>query len=116
MADWLRGQSSKAPRPAPGQAPAGTDPKFAAVYELRTGAPNEAGPLAREIYAFCPDVVDQGFGCLDELLEMSEETGRAIPPHLQALVEGIDFEDEDFGLEILARDLKARRAVDLWWD
>ena len=35
---------------------------------------------------------------------------------VRALVEGIDFRDEDFGLQILQRDLRATRRVALWWD
>jgi hypothetical protein len=72
--------------------------------------------LAREIYTFCPDVVEQGFGCLGEMIEMSEETGREVPPEVRVLVEGIDFDDDDSGIEILKRDLVAQRVVRLWWD
>lgn len=78
--------------------------------------PEDLSGLAQEIHAFCPDVVEQGFGCMDEMVEMYEETGREVPPHLQPLIEGIDFTKEGFGLEILARDLKARRQIVLWWD
>jgi len=46
----------------------------------------------------------------------AEETGREIRPELQVLVNGIDFEDDGFGLEILQRDVKATRRVALWWD
>jgi ankyrin repeat protein len=78
--------------------------------------PEPLADLAREIYEFCPDVVEQGFGCMDEMVSMAEETGRELRPDLQALVDGIDFTDEGFGLEILQRDLKTTQRVALWWD
>jgi len=78
--------------------------------------PEDLGSFASEIYEFCPDIVDQGFGCMDEAVDMFEETGQEIPAELQALTLGIDFEAEDFGLEILQRDLKAKRSLALWWD
>lgn len=78
--------------------------------------PDDVDTLAREIYAFCPDVIEQGFGCFDEMIEMNEVTGGDLPPDIRALVEGIDFDDDDFGLEILKRDMVAQRVVRLWWD
>lgn len=78
--------------------------------------PEDAAPLAREIYEFCPDTVDQNFGCYEEMLDAAEETGEEIPPHVLELVEGIDFEDEHYGLELLRRSLKRDKAVVLWWD
>ena len=32
------------------------------------------------------------------------------------LVDGVDFEDEDFGMELLKRSLQTDRLVALWWD
>jgi hypothetical protein len=78
--------------------------------------PHDLAAFAREIYALCPDIVDQGFGCMGDMVEMVEETGRSLPENVRALIDGIDFADESFGLEILQRDLAARRAVALWWD
>lgn len=78
--------------------------------------PEDLAPFAREIYEFCPDVVDQGFGCMDDMVDMFEETGQDLPAELGALIENIDFEDPDFGLEILQRDLKTHRSLALWWD
>jgi len=81
-----------------------------------TNLPEDVSALAREIYALCPDVVDQGHGCMDDMLSMAEESGQELPPDLAALVDGIDFGDEDFGLLILQHDLKAKRQVARWWD
>jgi len=78
--------------------------------------PEDLASFASEVYEFCPDVIEQGFGCMGEMVEMSEETGRDIPADIQALIEGVDFEDSNYGLTLLTRDLKARRCVALWWD
>ena len=86
------------------------------VLVVFTSLPDDLGALAREIYETCPDVIDQGYGCMDDMVTAAEETGQQIPPELRGLVEGIDFDAEDIGLEILQRDLKAKRRVALWWD
>lgn len=53
---------------------------------------------------------------MDDMLQMVEETGQSISPELMKLLEGIDFSQEDFGLEILQRDLRENKLVRLWWD
>ncbi len=72
--------------------------------------------FAREIYAFCPDIVDQGFGEMTEAAEQFEETGRGLPDDMKQLLDGLDPDDEDFGLQVLGRWLRTHRAVGLWWD
>lgn len=72
--------------------------------------------LSEEIYDFCPDVIDQGFGCMDDMLDMLEEQGLEADEATQALIAGVDFEDENFGLELLARSLAADQQLNLWWD
>ncbi len=42
--------------------------------------------------------------------------GGALPVEMQELIEGVDFEDENYGLEILKRELVRKRRVTLWWD
>lgn len=72
--------------------------------------------LGNEIYEFCPDVIDQGFGCMDDMVEMAEEVGQELPEDVQVLIQGIDFNDENFGLELLVRSLSATKSVSFWWD
>ncbi|MEQ8618148.1 MAG: DUF4253 domain-containing protein [Lacipirellulaceae bacterium] len=78
--------------------------------------PDDTRALAEEIYEFCPDTVDQGFGCYDEMIEMVEEMGQEIPPEALELLEGVDLSEESYGVELLARALKRDKAVALWWD
>jgi hypothetical protein len=68
--------------------------------------------FVRDVYDFCPDLVDQGTGCVAEMIEEMGE----VPPEMQKLVEGVNLEDEDYGLEILKREIQMRKNVTLWWD
>ncbi|AIE73383.1 MULTISPECIES: DUF4253 domain-containing protein [unclassified Synechocystis] len=78
--------------------------------------PGDLEALAREIYEFCPDVIDQGFGCFDDALPMMMASGQEVPPETEALLTGVDWNDPDFGLTILKNSLHQDRAVFLWWD
>ncbi|MBE9240229.1 DUF4253 domain-containing protein [Synechocystis salina] len=72
--------------------------------------------LAREIYEFCPDVIDQGFGCIDDAFPMMMSAGQELPPETQVLLAGVDWNDPDFALTILQNSLRQDQAVFLWWD
>jgi uncharacterized protein DUF4253 len=78
--------------------------------------PRDMDAFARDLYKFCPDVVDQGTGCVHELLESMEEMGEEISPEMAKLIEGVDFSDENYGVEILKREIEQNRAIQLWWD
>jgi hypothetical protein len=78
--------------------------------------PQDMDAFVADLYEFCPDLVDQGTGCMQEIIESMEEMGREIPPATQKLIEGVDFDDENYGLEILKRELQAKKSVTLWWD
>jgi hypothetical protein len=78
--------------------------------------PEDLDSFARDVYDFCPDTVDQGFGCIEEMIGAAEERGEDIPEDIKELVEGVNFEDEDYGIELLKRSLKRDMKVCLWWD
>lgn len=78
--------------------------------------PDNLQELAIEIYDFCPDVIDQGYGCMDDMLSMMSESGQEINEEIRALLEGVDMNNPDFGLQILANVLKIEQKVSLWWD
>ncbi len=69
-----------------------------------------------EIYEFCPDVIDQNFGCMDEMIETMKETGRDLPPHIAELIDGVNFEDDGFGKTLLEKSLRTSKSLGLWWD
>lgn len=93
-----------------------TDIEFDAVTVRFATVPDDTRPLADEIYEFCPDTVDQHYGCFEEMLDAAEEMGEEIDPAVAELVEGVNFKDEDYGVVLLARALKHDPIVQLWWD
>lgn len=78
--------------------------------------PADMDAFVKDLYAFCPDLVDQGTGCVAEMLEMAAETGEDIPANMQELIKGVNLDDENYGLEILKRELQRDKKVMLWWD
>lgn len=78
--------------------------------------PEPLDQLAREIYDFCPDVIDQGFGCIDDLVAMQARDGQEIAPEWARLIHGVDLQHPDAGLILLQRSLSDTRSVALWWD
>jgi hypothetical protein len=81
-----------------------------------TTLPDDMDAFARDLYDFCPDLVDQGTGCVHEMLESLEEIGEELDPETAKLIEGVDFNDEKYGLEILKRQVEQNKAISLWWD
>ena len=78
--------------------------------------PENMDAFVRDLYEFCPDLVDQGTGCLHEFLEVADESGEELSPEMKKMVEGVDFTDENYGLEILKREIQLKKCVTLWWD
>ena len=78
--------------------------------------PKDMDAFARDLYEFCPDLVDQGTGCLHEFLDVVDETGEALTSESKQLIEGVDFTDENYGVEILKREIQRNKKVTLWWD
>jgi hypothetical protein len=78
--------------------------------------PADMDAFVKELYAFCPDLVDQGTGCVAEMVEMADEMGEELPPGMKELIDGVDLSDENYGLEILKRELQRGKKVMLWWD
>ena len=78
--------------------------------------PSDVTSLAKELYEFCPDIIDQGFGVMDEMVEMAETGAFELDDEVKKMIEGIDFEDENFGLVLLERHLKEHSFIELWWD
>jgi hypothetical protein len=78
--------------------------------------PADMDAFARDLYEFCPDLVDQGTGCIHEMIEAMEEAGEEITPDIEKLIEGVDLTKPDYGVELLGREVKQKMAVTLWWD
>lgn len=78
--------------------------------------PEDLDELASDIYDFCPDVIEQHFGCMDDLVDVMEDSGQEISEDLAELIEDVDFEQENFGEELLQKSLRLTQQVALWWD
>ncbi|MDS3861543.1 DUF4253 domain-containing protein [Thermosynechococcaceae cyanobacterium BACA0444] len=76
--------------------------------------PEELEGLAADIYQFCPDVIDQHFGCFDSFVE--DLAPADISPELAELIAGVDFADDEFGMVLLIKSLRINKGVGLWWD
>jgi Domain of unknown function (DUF4253) len=78
--------------------------------------PTDLDGFANELYAFCPNIVEQDFGCYPDILESAD----ALPPeyvaHVRALSDGIDFDDEDFAFQLLKKSLIQSKTVSFMWD
>jgi ankyrin repeat protein len=86
---------------------------FIAKFNL---LPDDLIKFSKEVYEFCPDIIDQGYGCMDGLAQMMTDSGCEIDPKTAELIKDIDFKDDDFGLLILQRDLKSTMSLSFWWD
>lgn len=81
-----------------------------------TSLPKDLDAFVAELYDFCPDLVDQGTGCVVEMIESMEEAEQEIPEELKKLIEGVDLEDPNYGIELLKRELVAKMQIQFWWD
>jgi Domain of unknown function (DUF4253) len=78
--------------------------------------PKDMNAFARELYDFCPDLVEQGTEGVAGTLELMKTAGRKPSKAMQKLIKGVDFDDKDFGIEILKRMVQQTKNVRLWWD
>jgi hypothetical protein len=78
--------------------------------------PHDVTLLVSEIYEFCPDITDQHFGYFKEMLEAAQEGKMDLPDSFYELIDGVDLEDKDYGLELLKKSLKRDKVISLLWD
>lgn len=78
--------------------------------------PADLTALAQEIYEFCPDTIDQGFGCFGDMIYAAEDMGEEVSEEILEFIQGVDLDDDNYGLELLQRSLKKDKLVSLWWD
>jgi len=74
--------------------------------------PADMDEFARELYKFCPYLVDQGTRSVIDNFGSPESA----PENARWLVEGLDFSDPNAPLEILKRQLRRKMKLRLWWD
>ncbi len=78
--------------------------------------PADLDAFAQELYAFCPNIIEQDFGNYEDILESAD----ALPPdyiaHVRRMSEGIDFEDPEYPFELLKKSLHETQQVAFMWD
>jgi Domain of unknown function (DUF4253) len=75
--------------------------------------PDDMDAFAAEVYAFCPDSVDQGFGLM---CEDDAEPDPDDPNCMAHICVDVDFADPNFGLHLLRNAIEASPRMVLWWD
>lgn len=93
-----------------------TEVDFATVKIKFYTLPFDLTQFCVEIYHFCPDSVEQGYGLIHEMVELAEETGEELDDSIKELIRGIDLEEDDYSLKMMAKDLPKRMELTLWWD
>lgn len=93
-----------------------SDVEFDTVTVTFRNLPDDLTDLAIEIYEFCPDTIDQHFGCFAESIAIMEGFEQDLAENVKALIQDVDLTDDDYGLELLKRSLALNNAVTLWWD
>jgi hypothetical protein len=93
-----------------------SDIEFDAVNVTFQKLPDDLTNLALEIYEFCPDTIEQHFGCMADFLESFEESGQDVPEDFREFIKDVDLTDDNYGLELLKRSLALNKLVSLWWD
>ncbi|MDR9402880.1 MAG: DUF4253 domain-containing protein [Halothece sp. Uz-M2-17] len=78
--------------------------------------PNDLDAFCQDIYEFCPDVIDQGYDCIPEMIEMAENRGQEVNAEIQDLIADVDLNAEEIGFILLKKDLPKRMQLTLWWD
>lgn len=78
--------------------------------------PEPLEDLVYEIAELCPDIVYQGYGVIDEMVESYEEMGQVLPERYASLVKGVDLTAENYWVELMKRDLKHSKEMVFWWD
>ncbi|MEY3302435.1 MAG: DUF4253 domain-containing protein [Pseudanabaena sp.] len=93
-----------------------SDIEFDSVTVTFNNLPEDLTDLAVEIYEFCPDTIEQHFGCIAEAIAITEGFGKELSEDIQTLIKDIDLTDDDYGFELLKRSLVINKTVPLWWD
>lgn len=78
--------------------------------------PDDLTGLTQEVYELCPNVIYQGFGCMDDMIEIMTQSEREIEPEIADLIKEIDVDNEEFNKKIIQKYLKLKKVLYLWWD
>ncbi len=81
-----------------------------------TKLPENLDEFAQELYAFCPNIIEQDFGNYEDILASAD----ALPPdyiaHVRRMSEGIEFTDPNYPFQLLKKSLLETKTVAFMWD
>ena len=78
--------------------------------------PDDLKAFCQNIYQFCPDTIDQGYGLFTEMTDDAASLGMNLPNNIYELMEDGASPETRYGLELMQRDLAQNKIVVLWWD
>ncbi|WP_442510512.1 DUF4253 domain-containing protein [Novipirellula sp. SH528] len=78
--------------------------------------PDDLNSFANDLYAFCPNILDQDFSQYPEILESADVLPADYIEQVRSFSEGIDFNDKDYDIQLLKRSLTKFRSVSFMWD
>lgn len=78
--------------------------------------PQNLDEFAKELYAFCPNIIEQDFGNYEDILESADDLPPEYIAHVRRMSEGIDFDDPDYPFELLKKSMRETQQVAFMWD
>jgi hypothetical protein len=81
--------------------------------------PKDIDAFIRDLVAFCPDLDGDDVvpaGGLYEIIKHMKEHGEPLTSEMEEFAAGIDFQSENWNLEVLKREIQKKMKVKLWWD
>lgn len=78
--------------------------------------PADLDEFAQDLYAFCPNIIEQDFGNYEDILESADVLPPDYVAHVRRMAEGIDFDDPDYPIELLKKSLRETQQVAFMWD
>jgi hypothetical protein len=78
--------------------------------------PDNLDEFSQELYAFCPNIIEQDFGNYEDILDSADAWPPDYIAHVRRMSEGIDFTDPDYPYELLKKSLRETQRVAFMWD
>ena len=77
--------------------------------------PPDLDAFVKQVYEFCPDVIDGGVAVVIYVIKLVKEKGCSMPRDWQELVEGLNLEEPGCVLQVFKRQLERDKKLSLWW-
>ena len=81
--------------------------------------PKDMDAFIRDLIKFCPDLDGEDIvpqGGLYQILKYMKDHGEPWTAEMEEFAAGINFDDENWNLDVLKREIQKTKKVKLWWD